>query len=221
MTPAEIITECRRLLNDTVSPYRYSDTVLLGYVNQTVKRMAILRPDLFGELGEIPTTPESAIQSLPPGAHRLIDVYQVKDGAAITEVDRETMARNHPSWMTEVAATPVNFMRHVRNPTKFFVYPRPVTGTVLIGEYAVTPSDYAADDEISVLPPSYMGVMVDGVMFLASSTDDEHVNSGRAGVFLESFTQQLGVALQNRPVLDNKFSGMRPPRPAEVLGDVV
>jgi hypothetical protein len=221
VTPAEVIVECRRLLNDTVVPYRYSDTVMLGYVNQTIKRMAILRPDLFGELGEIPTTADTTIQSLPAGAHRLIDIYQVKDGDAVTEVDRETMARNHPSWMTEAAAAPVNFMRHVRNPTKFFLYPRPPADTILIGEYAVTPADYSADDEIAVLPPSYFGTVIDGVMFLASSIDDEHVNSGRSGVFLESFTQQLGVALQNRPVVDSKASGMQPSRSAADLGEVM
>lgn len=220
MTPSDVIVECRRLLNDTVTPYRYTDTVMLGYVNQVVKRTAVLRPDLFGVIGEITVTANTSIQSLPTGAHRLIDIYQVKDGNAVTEADRETMARISPSWMTDTAAAPVNFMRHVRNPTKFFLYPRPTTGTVLIGEYAVTPDDYAVDDEITVLPPSYIGALVDGVVFLASSIDDEHVNSGRAKVFLDSFTQQLGVSLQNRSITDSKIGGLKPSSSVDQLGEV-
>lgn len=220
MTPAEIIVECRRLLNDTLTPYRYSDAMLLGYVNQVLKRTAVLRPDLFGVLGDISVTADTAVQSLPAAAHRLIDIFQVKDGDAVTEVDRETMARNHPSWMSETAGTPVNFMRHVRNPTKFFLYPRPVAGTILVAEYAVSPSDYTLNQSITAPPPSFFGALVDGVVFLASSVDDEHVNSGRAKIFLDSFTQQLGVSLQNRALNDTKQSGLTAAPPVAQLGEV-
>ena len=41
MTPAEVITEVRRLVQDQLVPYRYSDTVLLGYVNQSLQRLAL------------------------------------------------------------------------------------------------------------------------------------------------------------------------------------
>lgn len=220
MTPSDIIVECRRLLNDTLTPYRYSDAMLLGYVNQVLKRTAVLRPDLFGVLGDISVTADTAVQSLPATAHRLIDIFQVKNGDAVTEVDRETMARNHPSWMSEAAGTPVNFMRHVRNPTKFFLYPRPVAGTILVAEYAVSPVDYTLNQDITSPPPSFFGALVDGVLFLASSVDDEHVNSGRAKVFLDSFTQQLGVSLQNRALNDTKQAGLTASPPVAQLGEV-
>lgn len=220
MTPADLIAECRRLLNDTMTPYRYSDTMLLGYVNQVLKRTSVLRPDLFGVMGDIAVTANSTIQSLPANAHRLIDIFQVKNGDAVTEVDRETMSRNHPSWMTDTASTPVNFMRHVRNPTKFFVYPRPTADVTLVGEYAATPDTYTLNQTITAPPPSFFGALVDGVMFLASSVDDEHVNSGRAKVFLDSFTQQLGVSLENRPLNDTKQGGLNAAPPVAMLGEV-
>lgn len=221
MTPADIITECRRLLNDTTEPYRYSTTMLLGYVNQVLKRTAVLRPDLFGKIGEINTAANTSIQSLPSDAHRLLDIFQVKDGNAITETDRETMSRNHPTWMTEAASTPVNFMRHPRNPTQYFLYPRPATGTVLIAEYAVAPTTVSTDDTLTQPPGTFFGALVDGVMFLASSVDDEHVNSGRAKVFLDSFTQQLGVSLENRILSDTKQAAMRPGPAIEPLGEII
>jgi hypothetical protein len=34
------------------------------------------------------------VQALPAEAIRLVDIFQVKGGNAITEVDRETMNRN-------------------------------------------------------------------------------------------------------------------------------
>ena len=220
MTPTDIIVECRRLLNDTLTPYRYSDAMLLGYVNQIFKRTAVLRPDLFGETGDIAVAANTTLQSLPADAHRLIDIFQVKDGDTVTEVDRETMSRNYPSWMSDAAGTPVNFMRHVRNPTKFFLYPKPVVGTVLVGEYAKAPADYTINQSILQPPSSFFGALVDGVVFLASSVDDEHVNSGRAKMFLDSFTQQLGVSLQNRALNDSKIAGLTAAAPLGQLGEV-
>ncbi|MEN6644309.1 MAG: DUF6682 family protein [Armatimonadia bacterium] len=219
MTPADIIAECRRLLNDTVEPYRYSTTMLLGYVNQALKRTAVLRPDLFGKVVDIATTPNSSIQDLPADAHRLLDIFQIKDGTTVTETDRETLSRYSPSWMTETG-TPVNFMRHPRNPTKFFLYPRPGNGVVLVGEYASAPADVAVDAAILQPAASFFGALVDCVMFLASSVDDEHVNSGRSKIFLDSFTQQLGVSLENRPLTDTKQAGLRPGAGLTPLGEV-
>lgn len=208
MTPADVITEVRRLVQDQSTPYRYSDAVLLSYVNQTLKRMAVLRPDLFSDIEDIATTAGSAAQVLPADAIRLVDIFQVKNGNAITEVDRETMNRNYPGWMQEAAGQPVNFMRHVKNPDRYFLYPRPAAGVVLVGEYAKTPIDYTANAEIDVLTEVYFPVLVDGVVYLAESIDDEHVDSGRAKLFYDSFTQQLGAGLQSRKITDTKQAGM-------------
>ena len=45
-------------------------------------------------------------------------------------------------------------------------------------------------------------------MFLAESIDDEHVQSGRAKLFYDSFVQQLGTSLQSRKVTDTKSAGL-------------
>jgi len=208
MTPAEVITEVRRLVQDQLVPYRYSDTVLLGYVNQSLQRMAILRPDLFTDIVDITTTADAAVQSLPAEAIRLVDIFQVKNGNAITEVDRETMNRNYPGWMNEASGTPVNFMRHVKNPDRYFLYPRPAAGIVLVGEYAKSPIDYTVNASIDVIADVYFPALVDGTVYLAESIDDEHVQSGRAKLFYDSFVEQLGAGLQSRKLTDTKSAGM-------------
>jgi hypothetical protein len=85
-----------------------------------------------------------------------------------------------------------------------------VSGTVLVGEYVQTPSDYGLTATISVLPDAYFSTLVDGVVYLAESVDNEHVNSGRAKLFFDSFTQSLGVALQSRVLTDTESGGMDP-----------
>lgn len=204
MTPADVITEVRKLLQDTLAPLRYSDADLLGYLNQTVKRMVTIRPDLFNKLATVTLTPNDVMQSLPADAHRLIDIYYVVGKNSVTEVERPMMQRTYPQWVSDPAGTPLNFIRHERNPTKFFVYPKPAPGTEVVLEYVAVPADYGLSDTITAPTDGYLPALVDGVMFLASSIDDEHVDSNRAQLFLQSFTQALGVDLQSRVMTDNE-----------------
>jgi hypothetical protein len=210
MTPSEVITQVRLLIQDTKTPYRYTDAVLLGFVNQTLKRMVMLRPDLFAVIDDFTTTANTVLQSCPADSNRLIEIFQVKNGNAITEVNRETLDRTVPGWVNETAGQPVNFMRHVRNPNRFFVYPRPEAGVVLVGEYAQTPPNYALNDTITFPTDAYFTAVVDGTVYLAESIDNEHVNSGRAKLFLDSFVQTLGVDLNARSLTDTESGGMEP-----------
>ena len=214
MTPSEVISQVRQLVQDTGANQRYTDATLLGFVNQAIKRMVVLRPDLFAEYGEIATTANTPLQSLPSDSMRLIELYQVKDGNVLTEVNRESLDQGYPNWVSDPPGTPYNFMRHVRNANKYFLYPRPMPGIVLLGEYAKVPGDYALDAQITALPDAYFPALIDGTTFLASSIDDQHVNSGRAKLFLDSFTTSLGSGVTNRPLTDAETAGM-------ARGDVV
>jgi hypothetical protein len=99
-------------------------------------------------------------------------------------------------------------MRHPRNPNKFFIYPKAPADQVLIGEYCKTPPDYAASDVVQLVPDAYFPVVVDGVVFLAESIDNEHVNSNRAALFQQSFTQALGAGIQARGLTDTEDAGV-------------
>lgn len=211
-TPAQVIAEVRQLINDATATYRFSDVVLLGFVNDVIKRMIVYRPDLFGTVGAIATTADTALQSLPTGGVRLVEVFQTVGGNAITEVDRQTLDRSSPGWMAETSGDPVNFIRHPRNPRKYFLYPPPSTGVTVLAEYVTVPDDYALGDDITVLPEAYYPQLVDGVVWLAESVDNEHANSGRAKMFLESFVSALGIDLRNRLITDSEDGAVNPPQ---------
>ncbi len=204
----DVVTEARRLLQDISAPQRYSDTVLLGFANQTLKRMSVLRPDLFAYIGEIPCTAGAVIQSPPIDSVRVVEIFQVKDGSGVTEVDRTALDQTYPGWMNDAAGPTVNWMRHVRNPNKFFIYPKAPAGQVLIGEYAQTPPNYLGTDVVALLPDAFFPVVVDGTVFLAESVDNEHVNSNRAQLFQQAFTQALGVSAQARSLTDTEEAGL-------------
>jgi hypothetical protein len=210
MTPTDIIAAARILIQDSRTPYRYSDTVMLSFVNQTLKRMAMLRPDLFSLIGDIPTTPDTVVQSCPNDSMRLVEVFRVKGGTSITETNRETLDRINPNWANETPGVPVNYMRHVRNPNRYFLYPRPAEGVVLEAEYVQVPPAYTAGQEIEMLPDTYLPAAVDGVVYLAESVDNEHVNTGRAKLFQDSFNQVLAAGLQVRTLTDTETAGLDP-----------
>ena len=208
MTPQDVITEVRRMVNDTRVPYRYSDTILLGFVNQTLLRMSVLRPDIFSVMDEFTTTPDTVLQDCPADSVRLVEIFGVVGGDALMEVSRDTMDQSYPAWRIEAAGIPVNFMRHVRNANKYFLYPAPIAGITLSAEYIQTPPTYAIGATITAPSDSYFPIIVDGTIFLTESIDDEHVSSGRAKLFLDSFVQALGVGLQSRAVTDLESAGL-------------
>ena len=205
----DVITEVRRIIQDTNTPYRYSDDVLLGFANQALKRIAVLRPDLFAYIGDITCTDGEVVQSAPSDSIRLIEIYRVKGGNGVIETNREALDQAYPTWMNDTAANAVNFMRHVRNPNKFFIYPKAPAGQILVGEYAQTPPDYDGVTPVALLPDAYEPVVIDATVFIAESVDNEHVNSQRAQLFQSSFTQALGVAAQSRAITDPERGGLQ------------
>jgi hypothetical protein len=204
----EVITETRRILQDVKQPVRYSDALLLGFANQALKRMAVLRPDLFARIIDFSTVAGQTLQTAPADSLRIMEVFQVKDGAGVVEVSRKAMDETYPGWVNDPAGPTVNWMRHVRNNNRFFIYPKAPVDQILIIEYAQSPKEYAISEQIDLLPDAFFPVLVDGTVFLAESVDNEHVNSQRAQLFQQSFTQALGVSVQSRSITDTEEGGL-------------
>lgn len=213
MTPNQIIANVRKIIQDNQllrSTDEYIDDTLLDYTNQVLRQTAVLRPDLFSLVTDVPTTAGVVEQALPADSARLVDIFSVKDGNAITEVSRETLNRSLPSWTQVAAGTPVNWMRHVKNPNRFFLYPRPEAGVVLVGEYVQSPPVYALNDQIALLPDSYLPAVSFGVVALVMGAQGVGNDVTVANAYQERYTQMLGVALQSRLITDTRESGLDP-----------
>tara|TARA_R100001443_G_scaffold12822_1_gene22619 strand:+ start:4826 stop:5488 length:663 start_codon:yes stop_codon:yes gene_type:complete len=204
----DVVTEVRRMLQDENSPQRYSDTVLIGFANQALKRIAVLRPDLFAKVSTMTCTTNEAIQSAPTDSLRIMEVFSVSGGNGCIEVNRESLDQSYPQWLNDTAGAAVNWMRHTRNANKFFIYPKSPAGQVLDIEYAQSPPTYDGTTTVDLLSDAYFPVVVDATIFLAESVDNEHVNSKRAEIFYKSFTQSLGVNASSRVVTDTEDAGL-------------
>ena len=213
MTPNDIIVEAKRLAQDN-ELFRNSDTysaaTMLGFVNQILRQTSVLRPDLFTRIADITTTPNVVEQSMPTDSIRLVNILAVKNGGAITEVSREMLDRSYPQWRTDPAGPPINYMRHVVNPNRYFLYPRPSSGTVLTGEYAQSPPVYTLNQTIALLPDAFQAAMVAGVVMLIAGIENKSQVNTRFTQFQEVYSQTLGVNLQSRTITDTQAAGIEP-----------
>lgn len=213
MTPADVITLVRPLIQDTdpvTENLRYTDELLLSFVNQTLRRMVVLRPDLFVVTEHFHLDPDTPYQHCPADALRLVELHRVAEQAVLVEVDRLTLDRTHPRWQIEPVGVPRNYMRHLHSPTSFFVSPIPDEAYLVVGEYVRTPPRYRMKESITHPPQAYMAAIVDGTVYLAESIDNEHASSGRAQMYENAFLQFLGAGIQSAPLVDAP-PAMQPP----------
>jgi len=61
---------------------------------------------------------------------------------------------------------------------------------------------------VALISDAYFPVVLDGTVYLAETIDNEHVNSNRAQLFQQTFTQALGVSAQARTLTDTEESGL-------------
>ena len=207
----DVITDVRRIVQDEDATLRYSDAFMLGMCNQAIRRVQLFRPDLFAFVSTVANVAGEVIQSAPSDSLRVIEVLSINgSGVGIVEADREVLDQTLPTWPNDTAGPAVNWMRHVRNPNKFFIYPQAPADQTLDIEYSQVPPIYDGVTTVALLPDAYTAVVVDAVVFLVESVDNESVTSGRAKLFFESFTQALGVGSSSRVLTDTESGGVDP-----------
>lgn len=205
-TVAEILTETRELLLDSLSPYRYSDEFIIRKVNQVLRRMAVMRPDLFVVHTTIACV-SGTLQAAPTDSVRMLDVIANADGDAVKEINQDTLDMMYPDWSSSAPATTINWMRYPRDPNRFYVYPPALGGEDLQIVYARSPAAVDANSTVS-LPDAYAPTVLDGTCWLMEAIDAEHVESGRAKAFKDAFEASLTAGLTVRRLTDVDASGL-------------
>ena len=204
-TVADIVQEARELLLDETAPFRYSDAYIVRKTNQVLRRMVIIRPDLFAHVATITTTAGS-LQACPADSVRLMDVTLNGASRAPKEINQEVLDLMFPTWNTTTVGPTTNWMRYPRDPNRFYVYPPSAGGETLTIVYARSTPTYAIGDTVS-LQDAYFPVVLDGVCWLMESLDAEHVESGRAKMFKDAYDGALVGGLAARRITDTEDGG--------------
>lgn len=206
-----VIADVRLAIQDLgiLSTPRFTDAQILTMANQTLKRMAILRPDLFALITTMPTQ-LGALQIAPVDSIRFMEALTVVGVGNLNEINHEALDLMSSNWQFGTPGSPTNWMRHPRNANAFFVYPPASAGISLQIEYAQSPPVYTATQAPAILPDGYYPIVIDGTVALLEMTDNEAVNSNRAKLCYDNFTNQLQSSLKARETLDNEGSAMTP-----------
>lgn len=205
-TVAEIVTEAREMLLDETAPYRYSDDFIVRKVNQVLRRMIIVRPDLFTTIAPISCV-AGVLQSCPADSVRLMDVTVNSANKAVKEINQEVLDLMFPSWAGDSSVPATNWMRYPRDPNRFYIYPPAAAGDALTIVYAKSTPAYLLGDTVA-LQDAYFPVLLDGVCWLMESMDAEHVESSRAKMFKDAYEGALGAGLTARKITDTEEAGM-------------
>lgn len=208
-TIGDILTDVRLAVQDTdLTIYRYTDAHLTRLINQALQRICLMRPDLFAKLATV-TLVAGREQVAPADSIRIIDIYG-SSVSNVQEINQDSLDLMFPVWELAGSGPAQNWMRNVRSPNGFSVYPVSVAGQQVLMEYSQSPPTYDTITPIALLPNAYYVSILDASVWLVESIDNEHVSSGRAKMFQESFIQGLGLTAQNKAVTDNYSGGADP-----------
>lgn len=182
------IDTARGILNDRdASGYRYSPEDLLKYANDALDALCEVAPQFFHTDGELECTPNAVLQQVPyDNALALVNIIGIKNGPAITPVDRRILDQFHPGWMTDPAGPAKHFIPIPDEPMRFMVCPKAPAGQKLNIIYVKVPESYAADQDTG-LPTTLESAVVDYIVGRAESRNDESVNTNRAAQAMANF----------------------------------
>lgn len=211
MILSDIIDDAQRLAQDNDlfrAPDTYARATMVRFANETLRQTTLIRPDLFTVLGDIATVPSVVEQQLPSDSMRMVSIRSIKSGAPVVEVSYEMMDRSYPAWRVDAPGVPVNYMRNVRNPNAYFLYPRPQANIVLTGEYVKTPRQYEYTDTVDIVPDTYRPALVAGVVARIADIENTTRDPERARNFMQMYAQLLDTNLVVRKITDTKMAGM-------------
>lgn len=191
MTPQNIITAARYVLNDTVSTrYRNTDAELLGWVNDGLDVMVGAVPQLFSVTSS--HTCVAGAEQAPSFARlvAVLDVPRITTGAALLRADRAALDAFRPGWYLDTQAAAANWLPHGASPKKFYLHPPAAITQAVDVTFVQAPPVLLIGDTIPV-SDNYQPALVSFVVGMAESKDDEAVNSNRAAQAKAEFVAMI------------------------------
>ncbi len=206
-----IIDRARRTLLElninetTAADVRYDrELEMLPLANACVRAVCINKPSAH-TLNASMVLATGAKQAIPAGGTQLANVEHnlgvdgVTDGRAISLVDRLTLTRIDPDWVTATGTAVQHYVHDQRDPKTFYVYPRPAGAWyVNIAYHAVPAETIVANIDTDTLPIDdlYDTPMHDFIVGYALLKNTKAGDTAKAGYFLQRFEAVTGIQLQ-------------------------
>lgn len=193
-TLQEAVTLARTLLDNPVDIH---DAQFLGYANDALDAIALVRPELFYAPCDITCISGATFQRFNAAdSIGLVDIYAVKGGSVVRRISRSELDALRPSWHSDAAAAAehwVDLGQEFAN--GFLIHPKAPAGQILTGLYVKSPPEYASDAP-HLLSSAYTPIIADFIV--AKHLTRPSINDpARGQAALASFYNALGVSVKS------------------------
>lgn len=192
---ATIITAARRLLQDTVADFRWSDATLTDYINDAQVEIIKYKPDANSVSSAVALS-QGAEQTLPADGIRLIRVLcnmgigGTTPGRMLSLADLAEFSVQNPLWMSEEKGDARYYMYDPADPKRFYVSP-PSNGSYAKIVYGAKPA--TATTNITI-PDEFKPAIVFYACYRAFLEDGLSPDTAKADSFFQYFMNSLNFS---------------------------
>jgi len=214
----DLIDRAEEILQDTTN-VRWSQQTLLDYLNDAQREIVLFRPDANPVNASFTLAADSAKQSLPSAALRLLSIYRNSNPTSkpITNIERRVLDDQIEDWHGTTATNVEHYVYDPLDPKIFYVYPHTTASDATIEiVYSSSPTDitisnFSSDTTVISLDDIYANAILDYMLYRAYQKDTEYAGDlQRSGVYMQSFQNSLGIKNQV-----DAGSSPRPSTPAQ------
>lgn len=214
----DLIDRAEEILQDTTN-VRWSQQTLLDYLNDAQREIVLFRPDANPVNASFTLTANSAKQSLPSAALRLLSIYRNSNPTSkpITNIERRVLDDQIEDWHGTTATNVEHYVYDPLDPKIFYIYPHTTASDATIEiVYSSSPTDitisnFSSDTTVISLDDIYANAILDYMLYRAYQKDTEYAGDlQRSGVYMQSFQNSLGIKNQV-----DAGSSPRPSTPAQ------
>lgn len=198
---------------------RWSEEMLLAFLSDAQRQVALLRPDATATRAVIDLAP-GTVQEIPASGLRLIEAVRTvsldgQPGRAVRLVDRSALDACEPDWHAARATDlpegepaaggllPDQYAHDERAPRLFHVYPPVPSAPSQVGAgvrmelvYSASPAELDSLDSPLGVDPVYAGPLLDYALHRAFALDTESETSrARSDGHLRAFVQAMEAKL--------------------------
>lgn len=200
----DLISRCEVITQDKTS-VRWPKAEWLDWYNDAILFVVNRRPDKSVKNVNFVVDINNSKQTLPADALKLFTVMRnVASGKPIRKLQRNQLDDQYDNWHTETAANIDHFIYEERDPTSFYVYPRPTTvGHEIEILYPFAPeaaviADFTTDAQTIAIDDSFLNPILDFMLYRAYTKDADYAaNGSRAQNHFAVAEQSLGAKTQS------------------------
>ena len=200
----DLINRAEEILQDNTN-VRWSQQTLLNYLNDGQREVVLFRPDANPVNASFTLAANSAKQTLPSAALRLLSIYKNASPTTkpITNIERRVLDDQVDDWYGTTSTNVEHYVYDPVDPKNFYVYPHPSGGGhTLEIVYSASPSDitisnFSSDTTVISLDDLYANPILDFMLYRAYQKDSEFAGDiQRYSGYLQSFQNALGIKNQ-------------------------